>query len=174
MLATVAERLFVEGLENDLHLLFKKLLVGVVVNYRSAEALHLTGVIAPAYAKNQPPSGKHVGHGKVFSQAHGVPHGNDVERRAELKTFGQSGQVHSQQYQVGKALVALPLEMVLRGPHAVIAQVVHVGGQRYGIGVGLHQLLVGIAAVVGGCAFSANVLQVNLADIQHRKTLDHR
>ena len=67
MLATVAERLLVEGLEDNFHLLFKKLFVGVVVNYRSAEALHLTGVIAPAYAKNQPPSGKHVGHGEVLS-----------------------------------------------------------------------------------------------------------
>ena len=119
MLAVVAEGLLVECLQDDLNLFFKKLSVGVLVDERGAECLDLPDLVAAADAKHQPAAGQDIAQRKVFSQAQWVPHGNDIERRAELEVLGVGCQVGAQQGQVGDALVAFPLKMVLCGPEAV-------------------------------------------------------
>ena len=54
----------------------------------------------------------------------GVPHGQDVEAAAELDAVGVLRQVLAHDEQVGDALVALPLEVVLCHPQDVEPQVV--------------------------------------------------
>jgi hypothetical protein len=58
-----------------------------------------------------------------------MPHRHDVERSAELETFGLPRQVDAQKDEVGEALIPFPLKVVLRRPQAVKAQAVNMFGQ---------------------------------------------
>ena len=110
-----------------------------------------------------PPARKDVGHRVVLRQAQRVPHGVDVEAAAELDVLGEVGQVDVEQQQVGQALVALPLEVVLGGPEVVVSQPVH--GRRNGLGLGENadQLLVGKAALVDWRPLQPDVVHVHVA-----------
>ena len=99
--------------------------------------------------------------------------GNDVKSLPKLQVLGLSRQVHAHEYQVGDALVAFVLEVVLGHPHAVEAALVHVLGESLGMVVRLRQLLVGVATLVGGRTVGAHVVQVNLPHVQNRKPLNH-
>ena len=157
MLAVVAEGLLVEGLQDDLDLLFKKLAVGVLVDERRPKCLDLSGLVAAADAKDQPAASQDIAQGEVFSQAQRVPHGDDVECRAELEVLGVGRQMGTQQSQVGDALVAFPLKVVLGHPQTMKTRVVHLLGQSHGVVVGLGQLLVTVAARVGVSPVGANI-----------------
>ena len=84
-----------------------------------------------------------------------------------FKLFVWAAQVHSQQGQVGDALVALALEVVFSSPEAVEAGIVHLLGKGHGVVQGLRQLLVGVPAPVGVPSVGANVVEVNLTHIQN-------
>ena len=173
VLALVAPRFLVERLQDDLHLLQEQLPVGVVVDDGRAESLHLTGMVAPPDAEDHAPAGQDVRHGEVLGDAQRMPHGYDVESLPEFQVFGLPGQVDPHEDQVGNALVALVLEVVLGHPHAVEAALIHVLGQRLGMLVSLRQLLVGVATLVGRRAVRAHVVQVDLPHVQNRKPLNH-
>ena len=89
-------------------------------------------MVAPADSEDDPPAGEDVHHGKVFGQADGVPHGQDVEAAAELQVLGELAQVLAQDEQVGDAFVTFPLEVVLRHPQNVISQLIHQDGRFLG------------------------------------------
>ena len=93
----VGKRLFIKGLLDNLHLFFEELSIGVIVNHRRPESLHLTGVVTSSHTENQTAASQDVGHGKVFRQAERMPHGNNVESGAKLELPGNSGQVNTQQ-----------------------------------------------------------------------------
>ena len=139
MLALMRERRFVERLHDDLDLLFEHFTVGVVVGVgaRDAEGVNLTGVVAPSYTEDDPPLGEDVRGGVVFCQAERVPHRIDVEPAAESQVLGQVGQVDVHHQQIGDALVALVLEMVLSRPKCVVAEFVHLDSD--GLGLGKHR-----------------------------------
>ena len=130
-------------------------------------------MIAAAHAEDHAPAGEDVGHGEVFGHPQRMPHRDDVERLPELQVFGLSCQVHAHEDQVGDALVAFVLEVVLRHPHAVEPALVHVLGQGFGVIVRLDQLLVAVTALVGRRAVRAHVVQVDLPHVQNRKPLNH-
>ena len=94
-----------------------------------------------------------------------MPHGQYVERRAELEVFGMGRQMSAKQGQVGDALVAFSLEVMLGSPQAVVARIVHLLGQGHSVVEGLDQLIVGVASVVWIAAIGANIFEVYLADV---------
>ena len=96
ILAVMAERLLVEGLEDNVDLLLEELPVGVLVKQRRPKCLYLAGLVAATDAEDEPATGQHVAHGEVFGQPQRVPHGHNVEGCAELQVLGVSGEVHSQ------------------------------------------------------------------------------
>ena len=103
-----------------------------------------------------------------------MPHGQDVERAAELEAARLRGEPQRELDQVREALVALALEVVLGRPQRVVAEVVHElrdvarGEER------LAQPLVVIAPLVGRRALQPDVLELDLADVQHVEPFDHR
>ncbi len=173
MLALVVERALVEALEQQLELLLEQLAIGVGVDQRRAEGLHLAGVIAAADAHDDAAIGDDVGHGIVLGQADRVPHRQDVEGAAELEPLGLGGEPQSELDQVGEDLVALALEVVLGRPQDVEAEPVH-GLRDVARGrKGLPQPLVGIAPVVGRGAVEADIVELDLADIEDVEVSDH-
>ena len=130
-------------------------------------------MVAAPDAEDHPSAGQDVGHGEVLGDAEGVPHRDDVESLAEFEVFGLAGQVDAHQDEVGDALVAFVLEVMFGHPHTVEAALVHMLGEGVGVVVSLGQLFVGVAAAVGGGAVGADVVQVNLADIEDGKPLYH-
>ena len=173
VLALMAPAFLIKSLADDFHLLQVKLPVGVVVNDGRAESFHFAGMVAAPDAENHPPAGEDVGHGEILGDAEGMPHWDDVERLAEFEVLGQAGQMHAHQDEVGDALVALVLEMMLGHPHTVKAARVHMLGQRSGVAVRLDELFVAVTALVGGGAVGAHIVQVNLPYVEDGETLDH-
>lgn len=64
------------------------------------KGLHLTGVIATAGPEDDPAVGENVGHGKIFRQPQGVPHGRNIEATAQLQPGGLGGQVDVEQQHI--------------------------------------------------------------------------
>ena len=174
VLAVVGERALVERLPHHLNLLLEELTVGVLVHDGGAEDLNLAGVVAATHAEAHAAVGEPVGGGIVLGQAQGVPHGVDVETAAEPELLGEVGQVHPEHQQVGDALVALALEVVLGSPEGVIAEAVHGDGNLLCLFDGAAgQFLVGEPAVVGGGALVAGVVHVDVAGPKAAKLGNH-
>ena len=57
--------------------------------------------------------------------------------------------------------------MVLGGPEAVEAGLVHLLGEGHGVVEGLHQLFVGVTAAVGVSAAGAYIIEIDLTDIEN-------
>ena len=173
VLAVVAEGLLVQRLPEDLHLLLEQLAVGGRVQERRAEGLDLARVVAAAHAHDDPAAGDDVGDGVVLGQPEGMPHGEDVEGAAELEPLGLGGEPRGQEDQVREDLVALPLEVVLRGPQAVEAELVHGPGDVPGREERLREPLVRVAPQVRGGAVAADPVELDLPDVEHRELRDH-
>ena len=75
--------------------------------------------------------------------------------------------------QVGQALVALALEMVLGRPQRVVAKLVHHTGDIARGPEYLAQPLVRIAAIVCARAFEADIIELDLAYIECVEPFDH-
>ena len=134
ILAVVGEGAVVEGLEDDLDLLFEIVPVGVPVQHGGAEGLDLPGVIAAPDTEDDAAVGEVVSEGVVLGEAEGIPHGGNIERAAELQVLGDVGQVNALEQEVGEALVAFALEVVLGEPQGMVAEAV--GGLGYLVGDG--------------------------------------
>ena len=93
----------------------------------------------------------------VLGQPQRVPHRRDVEAAADAQALGDVREVHGQHQDVGDALVALVLEVVLGQPERVVAELVHHLGDGLGLLEHGGQLLVGVAPLVGGRAVLAHV-----------------
>ena len=119
------------------------------------------------------PVGDDVGHRIVFGEADGVPHRQDVEAAAELQPLGLRRKPQPGLDQVRDDLVALALEMVLGHPQDVEAEFVHRLGDVLGGREHLAQPLVGIAPVVRRRAGKPDVVELDLADIEHVEFADH-
>ena len=130
VLALVVEGVLVEALEQQLELLLEQLAIGLGVDERRAEGFHLAGVIAAADAHDDAPVGHDVGHGVVLGQADRMPHRQHVEGAAELEPLGLGGEPQPELDQVGQALVAFALEVVLGRPQHVVAEPVHGAARR--------------------------------------------
>jgi hypothetical protein len=170
----MAERLLVEALQHHIDLLLEELAVGGGVEKRGAERLHLARVVAAADAHDDAAVGDDVRHRVVLGEAHRMPHGQDVERAAELQPSGLGGEPRAQHDEVRQHLVALALEVMLRRPQAVVAQLVHRLGHVLGRREGFHEPLVAVPARLGGRAAEADVLELDLTDVQHGEFADHR
>jgi len=107
MLAVMGEGPFLKRLEDNLHLLLKQIPVSGLVKEGCAKGLHLSGMIAAAYAESDATFSKDISGGIVFSQPQGMPHGADVEAAAKIYPLCEVGQVDAQHQNVGDALVAL-------------------------------------------------------------------
>ena len=75
-----------------------------------------------------------VGHGKVFREPQGVPHGGNVKPTAELQPGGVRCQVNVEQQNVRNALIAFALEVVFCCPQHIVAQVFYQPGHVPRIG----------------------------------------
>src|SRR5262245_23259195 len=91
VLSLMGEGLLIEALEDNFHLLFEELLVGVVVEHRRPERLDLTRVIAPADAEKHSAAGEDVGHGEILGKADRVPHRDDIEGAAKFELLRLCG-----------------------------------------------------------------------------------
>jgi hypothetical protein len=70
------------------------------------------------------------------------------------------GQPETEHEDIGKCLVALPLEVVLRHPEYVISQLIHQLGHVLGIIKGLKEAVVGVPPVVGRGTLEACAIPV--------------
>src|SRR5262249_17417188 len=155
-------------------LLLEQLAIGLRVKKRRAEGFHLARVIAAADPHDDAPIGDDIGHGVIFRQADRMPHRQDVEGAAELEALGLGGEPQAELNEVGKALVALALEMVFGRPQHVVAETVHELRDVARGGEGLPQAFGGIAPVVGRRAGKADIVELDLADIEHVEVSNHR
>ena len=174
MLAVMDERLLVERLENDLHLLLKKLPVGRLVQQRRTKGLHLPGMVAPPHAESDPPLGHNVRHGEILRQPQRMPHRRDVEPAPEAQPFRKVRQMHNEHQQVGDAFVPLRLEVVLRHPEGVVPVPVQALGNGHALVKGRRQVFVGKRPVVHRRAAVAQVVHINMAGVQTVKSRNHQ
>ena len=150
ILALERDTLLVEAGEQELELLLEVLAVLVGVEQRGAERFHLARVVAAADAHDDAAVGDDVGHRVVLGEPDRMPHRQHVERAAEFQALGLGGEPEAELHQVGQALVAFALEVVLGGPQRVVAEFVHHLGDVAGGEEDLGEAVVGVAAVVGG------------------------
>ena len=173
MFPSMGEGLFIEAFEDDLHLFFEELFVGIIVQHRRPEGLDLARVIAPPDAENHPPAGEDVGHGIVLSQSDRVPHRDDIECTAELQLLRLGGQIRAQQNQIGDTFIAFMLKVVLRHPQGVEVEAIHHLGHLGGHAKGFDHTFIGITTRVRRHAIMADILQFDVPDIEHREVFDH-
>src|SRR5262245_38884688 len=102
-----------------------------------------------------------------------MPHRRNVEAAADSQAFREVGQVDGEEEDVGQALVAFTLEVVLGEPEGVIAEAVHLNGEGLGSLVGAGEMLVRVPAFVDRRSLKARVLEVNLAGVKRPESLDH-
>src|SRR6516162_5414518 len=173
ILAFEVKRLLVEAFQQKIEPLLKNRAVGFGVKQRGTEGLHFAGVIAAPDTHDDPAIGHDVGHCVVFGEPDRVPHRQNVEGAAEFETPGLGGEPKPELDQVRQALVAFALEMVLGGPKAVVTELVHqpsdiARGPEY-----LAQALIRVAAVVRRRAVAADIIELDLTDIERMKPFDH-
>ena len=173
MFAFVREDFLVEGLEDDLNLLLEQLAVGIGVLHRRAEGLHLACVIAAAHPEYRSSFGQDVGHREVLGQSQRVPHRRNVKSAADAQALRQVRQVHRQHEDVGYAFVAFVLEMVLGEPERVEPQRIHLLGDGFGLLEHGGQLLIGVAALVGGRRVLSHVGEIDVARVDGNELGDH-
>ncbi len=173
VLALVVERLLVEAGQQELQLLLEQLAVLLGVEHRRAERLDLAGVVAAPDPHDDAAVGDDVGHRVVLGHADRMPHRQHVEGAAELEPLGLGGEPQAELDQVGEDLVALALEVVLGGPQHVEAEVVHRAGDVARGEERLAQPLVRVAPVVRRRAVAADVVELDLADVEDVEFLDH-
>ncbi len=173
MLALVCETLVVERLEDDLDLLLEQFAVGVLVEHRRTEGLHLARMVAAADAEDRAPLGHDVGAGEVLGQPQRVPHGRNVEAAADLEALGQMANVHRGHQQVRDHLVAFLLEVVFRHPERVPAALVHRPGDRLGLVEHPGEVRVGEPPLVRRRGILTAVRQIDMAGIDGGKFRDH-
>src|SRR6266481_5445430 len=113
VLPPVRERVLAERLEDDLYLLLEELAVGLSVQHRVAEGLHLARMVPAPHPEDDPAAGEDVGDRVVLGEAEWMPGGDDVEGAADLHPLGAMGQVHRQHGDAGDAFVSLVLEVML-------------------------------------------------------------
>ena len=174
VLAVMAERVLVERLHHDFHLLLEQLAVGVLVQQRSAHRLDLPRLVAPPHAEDHAPVGEDVGHREVLGEADGVPDRADVEGAAELEALRARRQVRPPQDEVRYYLVALALEVVLRAPERVEPEPVHVLRHVQRHLVRLDDLLVGEMPLVRRRAAQSDIVQFREADVEDGELRDHQ
>jgi hypothetical protein len=102
-----------------------------------------------------------------------MPHRQHVEAAAEFEPLGLAGEPGAELDQIGQAFIALALEMMLGGPQRVEAERVHLLGDVARRGEGLAQPLAGIAPVVRRGTVEPDLVELDLADIEHMEMLDH-
>ena len=174
MLALMRKCLAVKGFHHDFKLFLEQLAVGVAVDHRSAEGLHLARVVAAPDPENHPAFGEDVHHRKVLGQPDGVPHGQDVEPAAELDAFGVLGQVLAHNQQVGDALVPLALKVVLGHPQDVKTQIVQ---EHRCLTRNVHrrgQPVIVIPSIIGRNTVESDAIAFqHMAGVKCRKCLDH-
>ena len=165
--------LLVEAGQQQPELFLEEFAILVGVEQRRTERLHLTGVIAAADTQHHAAVGDDIGHGVVLGHADRVPHRQDVKGAAELQPLGLGGEPEPELDQVWEDLVALALEMMLRGPQRLEAKLVHELGDITRSEEGLAQPLIGIEPVVRRSTGKADIVELDLPDIENVKFLDH-
>ena len=130
-------------------------------------------MIAAADAQDDAAVGDDVGHGIVFRHADRMPHRQHVKRAAELQPLGLRREPQPELDQVWEDLIALALEMMLRGPQRFETELVHELGDVARGEERLAQPLVGIKPLVGRRAGHADIVELDLADIKHMEFFDH-
>jgi len=83
-------------------------------------------------------------------------------------------EVNGQERNVGDALVALVLKVMLGQPQRLVAELVGGLGKRRRSVEGLDQPPIGIPPAVGGSAGEAARLQLDVAHVERREARDHR
>ena len=167
------EALLVEALQQQLEPFLEDFAVGFGIEQWPAEALDLARVVAAPDPHDDAAVGHDVGHRIVFREPHRVPHRQDVETAAEFELLRLRREPQPPLDQIGDALIAFVLEMVLGGPEAVIAQFVHDPGDPARGLEHLGEPLVRIAPVVGRGAVEPDIVKLDLSDIERMKPLDH-
>ena len=130
-------------------------------------------MVAPADAEDDPSAGEDVGDGEVLGETERMPHGRDVEAAPEAQALRHVGELHADHEDVGEALVALVLEMVLGEPERVVAEVVRGAGDRLGLLEHGGEMLVGVATLVGRSRVLSEVAEVHVPGIERREMADH-
>jgi hypothetical protein len=168
------ELILVEALEQQFELLLEQFAILVGIEQWRAETLDLAGVIAASDPHHDAAVGDGIRHGEILGEADRMPHRQHVEAATELQPLGLRREPQAELDQVGEHLVAFALEMMLGGPQHVEAELVH--GLRH-VARGeerLAQALVRIAPLVRRRAVAADIVELDLADIEHVEFPDHR
>ena len=173
ILALVMELLLVEALQQELQLLLEQLAIGVGVKQWRAERLDLARVIAAPDAHDDAPVGDDIRHRVILGEADRMPHRQNVEGAAEFEPPRLRCEPQPPLDQIGDALIAFALEVMLRAPEAVIACFVHDArdverGLKH-----LRQPLVRVAPLVRRRAVEADIVELDLPDIERVKAFDH-
>src|SRR5205085_9121438 len=138
-----------------------------------AERLDLARVIAAPDPHDDAPVGDDIRHRVILGEPDRMPHRQNVEGAAEFEPPRLRCEPQPPLDQIGDALIAFTLEVMLGAPEAVIACFVHDArdverGLKH-----LRQPLVRVAPVIGRRAVEANIVELDLPDIERVKAFDH-
>ena len=96
-----------------------------------------------------------------------------LKAQPNFSRLGLRCQVRAQHEEIWDALIALPLEVMLRQPEGIEALLIHLLGDPGSHVEALYQTFVGVTALVGGRPINADVLQLDVADVENGEMLDH-
>jgi hypothetical protein len=102
-----------------------------------------------------------------------MPHGRNVESTADAQALRHMRQMHREHQDVRYAFITFMLEMVLGEPKGIEPQRIH--RLRNGLRLLEHgsQLLIGVAALVGGCRILTHVGEIDVTGIDCNELGDH-
>ena len=130
-------------------------------------------MIAAPNSEDSPALGQDVRRREVLGESQRVPHWRDVEPAADVESLGHVSQVDCKHEEVGDALVALRLKVVLGHPERVEAQPVQGLGYRLRLVVRGHQVVVPEPPVVDRYSAVADVVHIHVTGVQAVKLGNH-
>jgi hypothetical protein len=102
-----------------------------------------------------------------------MPHRQNVEAAAEFEALRLGGELQPELDQIGEALIAFTLKVMLGCPQGIIAQLVHQPRDIAGRPENFAEALVLVATVVRRGAVQADMVEFDLADVEGMRALDH-
>jgi len=167
------KRFLVEAFEQELEPLLEPGAVPFGIDQRPAEGLDLARVVAAPHAHDDAPVGDDIRHRVVLGEADRVPHRQHVEGAAELEPLRLGREPEPELHQIGQALIALALEMMLGGPERVEPAFLHDLRNVARRPEGLREPLARITPRVGRRSVKPDIVERDLPDIEHVESLDH-
>ena len=166
VLALVRKRLFVERLEDYVHLLLEHIAVAALIEQRRSESLDLAAVIPAPHAEYHPPARQNIRRGIVLGEPQRMPHRRYIEAAADVQPLRCARQMNRRHQHIRDALIPFRLKVMLRQPKGVIPVGVHRLRDSVRLGIHRRQMFVPECPIVHRRPAVPHILHIHMPRVQ--------